>query len=302
MIQAITVVNFRGELLRMELSYPERTGLMVYEVSGIGAGEADINLTDMATTDGSKYNSARLTTRNIVLKIKIMDVPQSVEEGRHLCYRYFPVKKPVTLKFHTDSGTRQIEGYVESNDPIIFSSQEYTQISILCPDPYFYDENYTDMILSGYSPLFELPFSNESLNEKLIIFDDLKFDKRTSFFYKGEADTGILIRIQAQGEAKNIHLYNNDSSEEMFINTDKFPSALGNKMNTSDVIEISTYIGNRHAYLIRNGVQYNIINSLGRHANWFSIVAGLNTFTYTADLGENLLDVSFNYKNVYEGV
>lgn len=301
MIKAITVVNFRGESMRMELSKPELTGMMVYEVTGIGAGQADINMSEMATTDGATYNSARLTTRNIVMKIKLMEQP-TVEAMRHKCYRYFPVKKSLTLKFETDSGVRQIEGYVESNDPIIFSSQEYTQISILCPDPYFYDENYTDMVLSGYRALFEFPFSNESLTENLIIFDDLKYDKRTSFFYQGESDTGILIRIRANGEAKQITMYNNDSSQVMKINTDKFPSILGNHMISSDLIEISTYLGSRTAYLIREGVRYNIINALGRHSDWFTIVAGDNTFTYAAEVGENLLDVSFNYKNVYEGV
>lgn len=301
MIKAITVVNFRGESMRMELSKPELTGMMVYEVTGIGAGQADINMSEMATTDGGAFNSARLTTRNIVMKIKLMALP-TVEEMRHKCYRYFPVKKFLTLKFETDSGVRQIDGYVETNDPVVFSSEEYTQISIICPDPYFYDERYTDMVLSGYTPLFEFPFSNESLTENLILFDDLKFDKRTSFYYNGESDTGVLIRIRANGTAKNINLYNNDTNEKMSINTDKFPSVIGDHLVTSDLIEISTYLGRRTAYLTREGIRYNIINSLGRHSPWFTIVAGLNTFTYTAEVGESLIDVSFYYKNVYEGV
>lgn len=301
MLNAITVINFRGESLYMELSYPERTGLMVYEVTGIGAGQASVNMLEMATTDGARYNSSRLTTRNIVMSIKLMELP-TVEETRHKCYRYFPVKKNLTLKFHTDSGVRQIDGYVESNDPVIFSKQEYTQISIICPDPYFYDANYTSMILSGYEGLFEFPFSNESLTENLLIFDNFKYDKRTNFFYDGESDTGVLIRIRATGVAQNITLFNNDTSELMKIDTSKFPSIIGDKLVASDVVEISTYLGKRTAYLIREGVRHNIINSLGRHATWFTIVAGSNTFTYTAEVGENNLDVSFNYKNVYEGV
>lgn len=301
MIKAITAINFRGESLRMELSKPEETGMVVYEVTGIGAGQADINMSEMAITDGAHYNSARLTTRNITMSIKLMELP-TVEEIRHKCYRYFPAKKFVSLVFELDDGMRQIDGYVESNEPVIFSQQEYTQISIVCPDPYFYDLNYTTMILSGYESLFEFPFSNESLTENKIIFDNLKYDKRTEFYYAGESDTGVLIEIVAGGDTKHIKLYNNDTSEMMYINTDRFPSALGDHMVATDRIEISTYLGNRTAYLYRNGVPYNIINSLGRHSPWLSIIPGTNTFTYTAEVGENLLNVSLNYKNVYEGV
>lgn len=303
MLHAITATNFRGESIYMELSYPERTGLMVYEVTGIGSGEANINVNEMATTDGASFVSARLTTRNIVLKLKLMETESlTVEQSRHKSYKYFPTKKPVSLKFHTDSGVRCIDGYVENNDPVIFSQQEYTQISILCPDPYFYDENYTNMVLSGYTSLFEFPFSNESLDENLIIFDDLKSDRRVSFLYQGESDTGMIIQFKANANVKNITFFNNDMSEKMLIDTTKFPSTIGDHMVEADRIEISTYIGKRSAYLIRAGVRYNIINSLGRHSPWFTLMAGVNTFSYSADVGQNMLDVSLNYKNTYEGV
>lgn len=301
MIKSISVVNFRGESMVMELSKPETTGLIVKEISGIGSGQADINLSEMATTDGGKYNSSRLSTRNIVITLQFLMTP-SVEVNRRKSYRFFPTKKNVTLKFHTDGGIRQIEGYVESNEPNIFSKEEDTQISIICPDPYFYDANYTNMVLSGYEAMFEFPFSNESLTEDLIIFDNLKYDKRISFVYEGEADTGTILYIHSNGEAKNIRIANIETGTEMNINTDKFPSVIGNKIQASDIIEISTYLGNRSAFLIRDGIRYNIINSLGRHSDWFILQAGINTFVYTASVGENLLDVSLRYKNVYEGV
>lgn len=285
----------------MELSYPERTGLIVRDITGIGSGQAHINANEMATIDGALYNSSRLTTRNIVITLRFLMEP-SVEENRRKTYKYFPVKKKVTLQFYTDNGVREIVGYVEHNDPNVFSKEEESQISVLCPDPYFYDVNYTDMILSGFKSMFEFPFSNESLDENLIQFDDLHYDKRTTINYTGEADTGVLIRLKANGNVKNITLINNDTSEVMVISTSRFPSLLGDHLSETDLVEISTYVGKRSIYLIRNGLRYNIINALGRHAGWFTIVAGQNTFAYSAEEGENLLDVAFNYKNVYQGV
>lgn len=301
MIKSIEVENFRGETMLMELSYPERSGMIVKEITGIGSGQADINISEMVTTDGGKYNSARLGTRNIVITLQYCEKP-SVEENRRKSYKFFPTKKKLILRFNTDGGTRTIEGYTESNEPNIFSKEEESQISIVCPDPYFYDNNYTDMVLSGYTPLFEFPFSNESLTENLIQFDELKTDKRVSFVYEGEADTGALLIIKANGIAKNIRFANIETGTKMEINMDKFPSSIGTQMISNDRIEISTYLGNRNAFLVRNGIKYNIINSLGRHSDWFTLQAGVNTFVYTADVGESLLDVSLNYKNVYEGV
>lgn len=301
MIYAINVINFKGEELRMELTNPEESGMVVCEVDGIGSGEAEVNMNETATIDGAAYNSARLSSRNITMKLKFLPQP-TVEEIRHKCYKFFPSKKKVTLQFYIDEGVRQIEGYVESNEPVIFTNQEYTQISIVCPDPYFYDSNYTDMVLSGYEPLFEFPFSNESVTENKIIFDDLKFDKRITFAYHGEADTGILIKIHANSEAANIVMVNNDTQERMTINTNKLPSGLGTKLLPTDDVEISTYVGNRSATLIRDGRRYNIINALGRHSDWFTITSGVNTFTYDADATNTALNVSFNYKNKYQGV
>lgn len=69
MLRAVTVTNFKGESMRMELSKPEDTGMIIYNITGIGSSMANINTTDMATMDGAKFNSARAQTRNIVFTI-----------------------------------------------------------------------------------------------------------------------------------------------------------------------------------------------------------------------------------------
>lgn len=73
MLKAVTVTNFKGESLRMELTKPEETGLVIYNITGIGSPTASINTTDMATIDGSRFNSARAQTRNIVLTLVFVE-------------------------------------------------------------------------------------------------------------------------------------------------------------------------------------------------------------------------------------
>ena len=137
MIRAVTVTNYLGESKRFELAFPEKSGFAVQSISGFGPSKADINTTEISTNDGSLYNSARVNSRNIVMSLKLMFNPQ-IEDTRHDSYKYFPIKKKVTLLIETDNRICETYGYVESNEPDIFSSDETTQISIVCPDPYFY--------------------------------------------------------------------------------------------------------------------------------------------------------------------
>ena len=84
--------------------------------------------------DGSIFASARATERNIVLTLILLPIP-SIESVRQKTYSFFPIKKAVTLLVETDNRLVETTGYVESNEPNIFSQQESTQISIICPDP-----------------------------------------------------------------------------------------------------------------------------------------------------------------------
>lgn len=167
MLKAVTVTNFKGESLRMELSKPEETGLLIYNITGIAGPTASINSTDMATVDGGRFNSARAQTRNIVLTLAFVDPPEikhhGVESSRHKSYKFFPSKKPLTLYFETDERIIVIDGYVENNDVSIFSKDEYAQISIICTDPYFRSVQPTELVFTSTDPSggFEFPFENE---------------------------------------------------------------------------------------------------------------------------------------------
>ena len=92
MINSVTVTNFKGEQLTLELAHPEKTGVIVVNVDGIGGADGNVNVSELAGADGALFNSARLNTRNIVFTLRPMLIP-SVEENRHKLYHYFPIKK-----------------------------------------------------------------------------------------------------------------------------------------------------------------------------------------------------------------
>ena len=203
MLKSIIVTNYLGDSLTLELTRPEKSGLIVTKVTGLGPPKAEINTDDVANNDGASYNSARVTKRNIVIDLKYMFSP-TIEASRLKTYKYFPIKKNVKLRFITDNRDAEIIGYVESNEPDIFSKDSGTTISIVCPDSYFNSSETQSTIFSGVEPMFEFPFENDSLSEPLIEFGRIMNLKESTVYYMGDALAGVNIFINSLGSVVNV--------------------------------------------------------------------------------------------------
>ena len=304
MIKSVIVTNYLGESIKLILGEPEKSGFLIKSITGLGPGKAEVNTTKLSTIDGSVFNSAKVNERNIVLTIVFLE-KDTIEDARQLTYKYFPIKKPLTLLIETDNRYCYAEGYVENNDPNIFSIQEQTQISVICPDPYFYSAGETGKnvtIFSGIEPEFEFPFSNESLTENLIITGVIQNKTEEVITYNGDSETGVFIRIHAIGAVKMITIYNTGTRELMKIDTDKLASLTGNGIIASDDILISTVKGNKYVHLVRAGKEYNILNCLGKNSNWFTLAKGDNVFAYVAEEGSSNLQFRIENRVLYEGI
>ena len=301
MIKKITVVNYLGDSMELDLMRPELSGFIVKDIKGLGPGKADINTTEISTNDGSLLNSARVPTRNVVLTLGFL-WKNSIEDVRQLSYKFFPLKKTVKLIIETDNRIAEVSGVVESNEPNIFSKDEDTDISILCTDPFFYSTQSTTTVFSGIEPAFEFPFSNESLTENLLELSRLRQYHEKVINYKGDSDVGIRIVIHAIGEASGIVIYNLDTREVMRINTEKIEQITGSGIVAGDDIIISTVTGSKSVQLLRDGVTTNILNCLDKTADWFKLTKGDNIFAYSAETGDMNLQFSIENRVVYEGV
>lgn len=307
MIYSFTITNYLGDTIKLTLREPALSGFLIKSVTGLGPVKANINTTEVVTNDGSKFNSARLTQRNIVFQMVFVDTlkGESIEDIRQKSYKYFPTKKNVDIIIETDNRYVKTTGYVESNEPNIFSSQEGTQISIICPDPYFYTAgNDGDIVTEFYSvvPMLEFPFSNESLTDSMIIISEIQNRTAGVITYYGDTEIGIVIRIHVLGEATNIAIYNTDTRETMKIDTNKIKNITGKGLVASDDIIINTTKGNKSITLLREGISYNILNCLGKNPDWFTLTKGDNIFAFTAETGITNLQFIIENKIVYEGV
>lgn len=307
MIHSLTVTNYLGDRIRLELGRPENTGFLIKSITGLGPVKANVNTTEVATNDGSMFNSARLSQRNIVIQMAFVNTVygEDIEEVRQKSYKYFPIKKNVELIIETDNRYVRTKGYIESNEPDIFSKQEGSQISIICPDPYFYSasedgNNITDFY--SIDPVFEFPFSNESLSDPLLIFGEIQIKTEGVITYHGDSEIGVMIYIHAIGPATNINIYNTETREIMSINTTKLEALTGKGIVASDDIIINTLKGEKSITLVREGMSYNILNCLDKNTDWFTLVKGDNIFAFTAESGVTNLQFRIENKVIYEGV
>lgn len=304
MIHSIKVINYRDEMITIDLERPEKSGFIIRGIDGLGAAKANINVSDIVTNDGGIFNSARLASRNIVIKLVFYGT-DNIESIRQSTYKYFPIKKELTLVIKTDNRELEIKGYVESNEPNIFSNEEGTDISIICPNPYFYlhGSNSSNVTLfSSVEPVFEFPFMNDSLTEKLIEFSSVHNKTENVIVYNGDSDVGLTMTIHVIGSVEDISLWDIKNRKKMTIITTRLKELLGMSLMEKDDIIINTEIGNKSISLIRSGRTYNILGCLEKGSEWLRLYKGDNIFAYTARTGAENLQFRVENKVIYEGI
>lgn len=303
MIKSVTVINYLGESVKIVLSEENPShGMIIKKINGLGPAKANINTTDLATKDGSLFNSARLDKRNITMQILLTMAPD-IETSRQRSYKYFPIKRPVEFIVELDNRMAKTIGYVETNEPDIFSKDEEMSISLICDDPYFYDPNKENStVFSGIEPKFEFEFENDSLEENLLEFGSIENETEKTVPYDGDSEAGVTITIHALGEAHNIIIYNSRTREHMSINTEIIEQMTGKGIVTGDTIIINTVRGNKSVQLLRDGRFTNILNSLEKDSDWFQLSKGDNIFAYTCDSGWENLEFTITNQVLYEGV
>ncbi len=309
MIKQVNVINYKGEKLEMVLKSPEKSGLNITDISGIGAENANVFINDSLNTDGGVYTGSRKSVRNIVFSIEFMFFP-SVEENRRKTYKYFPLKKEIKIEFITDDRCIYIYGRVESNVPNIFSQKESCQISILCPDPNFYllSDSIESFKFDGLliHTMFELP-----VIENPFIFAEIESDaqyKQVNNYGDLESPTLITIKNLICTPGDTTTWYNKPISIKNITTDKEFKITFTNiTIVASEEIIISSY-KNAKTVLIYNpstNIYRNGINYINQDSEWLFLDPGIN-FLYSnypdsiiSEQNDNLI---ISFPIIYEGV
>ena len=309
MIKAITVTNDQNESLRLVLNNPEQSEIVVESVDGLGQEKANINSTDNQVYDGSTFDSSVVPQKPITINLKFLPNDGDVERIRHKCYDYFPTTKNVNLEIETDERYVNIDGYVESNLPEIFSEQEGAAITVLCMDPYFKGIIDSEKVLKGIEKDFYFPFSNESLTEKLLIMGNVYNDTTRSIYYYGEKEVGVNIRIEFSGDLPDVQgsnilsIQNLSYNQKILVDMKSFKTKENITISDGDYILIDTTFGNKNIYYYQNGNEYNLLSYIDiKELSWIMLEPKYNILQFDSTSNSNISGISISNKILYRGV
>lgn len=267
---------------------------MTTEIDGLYPPPGTISTSTYAGMDGSYLNNAFIEKRNLVISFAMRGT--RIEARRHALYRVVKPSRYIKVYYKTSGIDAYTEGYVETCEINHFERQISGQISIICPDPYWYS---TSEIYANYSQIvgaFHFPFPDNDAPFPLGVYSTTD-----NIIIQNDGDeTGFTIRIEASsGEtvpeiaAVTPTIYNADTGEYLQIRGD---------ILKGDTITITTKTGNKTVILTRNGVDSNIINRLVSGSTWLSLRDGKNTFHVQAVRGLKNLKVTLMHRNAYLGV
>lgn len=281
------IENAKNNIL--ELTQNE-SNFQVVSIEGLNPPNAQINRSTAVGLDGSKYNSARLQERNIVITLKLNG---NIEENRLNLYRYFSTKGWCKFYYKNEHRNVFIEGYIETVECDLFTKAEIMQISILCPYPYFKDAQIIVDDISKALAAFKFPFAINITAP--IPFSTIDTSKLTNVYNDSESETGVIIEISLLGNVNKIQVVCVTTGERFTINYN---------FEANDKVVINTNRGEKSITLIRDGVETNIFTSIVKGSTFFQLGIGDNYFSYLVDSGLNdeLITIVFKHYFLYGGV
>ena len=269
-------------------------GIVIEKIEGIYAFEGEVLTSPYSQTHGDRYKKTRAAKRNIVVYGKIYD---DYWNNRQLLYRVFRLDSLGSFCYiEPDQSKRYADYYVESVEIDWDAYRGEYQISLICPDPFFYagDTEYID--LASWIPAFT--FEHDFLQAgEMLGYREASMIKEIQNL-NGVNGIGLKITLTATGDVTNPYVYLYETGEQIKIGTETNPYTLTSQKR----VEIETTTGHKNISQYINNVKTRINEYLDPESTFFQLASGINTIGYNADDGANYLNVHIEYKMRYLGV
>lgn len=259
----------------------------------------DVNTTDNTLTDGSQYFGTLVKERNITLSI----VNRSAHRNsRNLLYSVFRPRTKGILEYSDGVISREIGYYAESCNITTKgmrsddSGAMTATVSLICPDPFFYDLYDSTVRMSSWVGAFTFQHTFSSAGEEFGYRTKEKLQDIVN--ESGLDDIGMTIRFDCSGSVTNPLIINSSSGETCRVGTDSKPLSLV----AGDVLEITTGTGNRHVYFTHDGVKTEANYYLSSDSVFPMIHTGHNVIGYNASSGVDNMSITITYRMRYSGV
>lgn len=260
-------------------------------IDGIYDSKNNVYVAENSMIDGAVYQGSVAEHRNIVLHLKdLKDFP----ENRNALNRLFKEKSKGTLIFwEADADPRKIEYYVESLESTENHDVRLHDISLICPDPFFYDLDASSEEMASWVSAFTFPFASPSTGFIFGYKDNSRIQTIQNDF--AEDNIGITIIMSCLGAVANPSITHIETNSSIHIGHENKPF----NMVAGDIVTITTATGNKHVTLTHEGATSEINHYLTENSVFIQLMRGSNSFGFDADSGVNNLTITLEYTYKY---
>ena len=264
---------------------------LLTEAEGLYDAKNKVYVSENSMIDGAVYQGSVAKYRNIVLHLTDTD---KYVNNRDALNRLFKEKSVGTLTFwEADAAPRKIDYYVESLNSTGEDPYREHQVSLICPDPFFYDINASSEQMASWVGTFTFPFTSPSTGFVFGYKDNSLIKKIQNDF--AEDNIGITIIMSCLGGVTNPSITHIETNSSIHIGHSGKPF----DMIAGDIVTITTATGNKHVTLTRNGVTSEINHYLTEDSVFMQLMRGSNSFGFGADSGVNNLTITIEYTYKY---
>lgn len=261
---------------------------LLVSASGIYDTKNKIYKSDNTVVDGAEYLGSVMSFRNIVLVLKDID---NYDENREEIDKIFQTGQIGTLIVWDGEHERCIDYYTESVTSTAKVTQRLTTISLICPDPHFYDPYDHVLKIASVMDNFQWPHEFLEEGEEFSYFNP----NRMAVIENNAAEeyTGLTIMVTATYDVVNPSVVKVETQETIQIGDTNNPFTLG----IGDVLTITTHTGNKNVTLTHMGVTTDINYRMTYDSVFFQLTRGVNTIGYTANNGNDNMMLKILYKD-----
>lgn len=279
--------------VEVSFDYDDESAFFLESIDGVMSVSNKVTTSENTTVDGSTYQGSVTAQRNIVITAHIS---RNHVFYRNLIYKCFKPKTAGVFTYTEEDERRIIDYIVERVEIDEKGIVRNAVISLICPDPFFKDEEDTIVTMAGWQACFE--WAHEFVAEKE------PFGARVAEIVKeiendSAADNiGIEILIEASGAVTNPAIYHIEQDIFIKVGTDNNPLSIG----AGEAIRITTGTNEKAVYLVQGDTETEINEYLDEGSDFIQLVHGKNTFAYAADGGRDYMNVTITYRFRYLGV
>ena len=264
---------------------------LLTDADGLYESKNTVYVSENSMIDGATYQGSVAKYRDI--ELTLTDIGDYVA-NRNALNRLFKEKSKGTLIFwEADASPRKIDYYVEKFNSSGEDPFREHEISLICPDPFFYDIDASSEEMASWVSAFTFPFASPSTGFVFGYKDNSRIQTIQNDI--AEDNIGITIIMSCLGAVTNPSITHIETNSSLHIGHEDKPF----NMVAGDIVTITTATGNKHVTLTRNGETSEINHYLTEDSVFIQLMRGSNSFGFGADSGVNNLTITLEYTYKY---